>query len=368
MINNSSKRPIAFFIPALNGGGAQRVVVNLANSLLDITDHPIHVVLLRREGEFLDELRPAVNIVDLGTRRASLSVFALARYMRRERPRSMLSTLGYANIVFIISGLLAQRPCRLVVREANVVRKPTGKWIDKFRSRIIIGLMRMLYPCADAVVAICNDVLQSMQAAGVNIHNRTVVIGNPIDLMPPALTSNPMDYLPKPCPPFICSIGRLSESKGFDILLSAFSKVQDTHLNLVILGEGPLRNLLVRQARTLGIEDRVHMPGFVKNPRKILQKAELFVLSSRWEGFVNVLLEALATGVPVVSTDCPGSPNDILEGGAHGRLVPYDDPEALAAAIIKELEVPSGTREGRMARAKDFSAEKIARQYLEQVL
>jgi glycosyltransferase involved in cell wall biosynthesis len=362
------KQPISFFIPGLQGGGAQRVVVNLANILPDITEHPIHVVLARKEGEFLDELRPEVQIIDLGTKRASRSVFALAGYMRRERPQAMISTLNYANVMFLISGLLAGKPCPLIVREATVVRKPSGSLGDKLRGHITQTLMRLLYPRAAKVIAISRDVQQSLLDAGIKIHDKLALIGNPVEIESPKKEPGDLSWLPSPPPPFICSIGRLSEPKGFDVLLTAFAKLDDNRMHLVILGEGPLRESLTQQARDLGIDDRVHLPGFVKQPRQVLEKAELFVLSSRWEGFVNVLMEALATGVPVVSTDCPGSPGDILENGACGHLVQHDDPHALAEGIIKALEQPAGTPASRMARATDFSAEKIAREYLKEAL
>jgi glycosyltransferase involved in cell wall biosynthesis len=362
------KQPISFFIPGLQGGGAQRVVVNLANALLDITDHPIHVVLAHKVGEFIDELRPEVKIIDLGTKRASRSVFALARYMRRERPQAMISTLNYANVMFLFSGLLAGKPCPLIVREANVVRKPSGSLGDKLRGHITQGLMRLLYPRADKVIAISRDVQQSLLDVGIKIQDKLALIGNPVEIESSKIESVDLNWLPNPTPPFICSIGQLSVQKGFDTLLGAFAKLEDKNLHLVILGEGPLRGSLRHQAKELGVEGRVHLPGFVKQPRRVLEKAEMFVLSSRWEGFVNVLLEALATGVSVVSTDCPGSPRDLLENGKHGYLVPYDDPAALADGITRALENPAGTPEGRKARAEDFSAEKIARKYLEEAL
>ena len=195
---NQSKSVISFFIPALNGGGAQRVVVNLANALPDITDHPIHVVLARKEGEFVDELRPEVKIVDLGTKRVSRSVFALARYMHRERPQAMISTLNYANVMFLISGLLAGKPCPLIVREANVVRKPSGSLGGKLRGHVTQGLMRVLYPRADRVVAISRDVQQSLLDAGIKIGDKLALIGNPVEMESPRNEPVDLSWLPHP--------------------------------------------------------------------------------------------------------------------------------------------------------------------------
>jgi len=133
---------ISFFIPALNGGGAQKVVVNLANALVELTDRPIHIVLARAEGEFIDEVRPEVKIIDLGKRRASRSIPALARYLRQVRPAVLCSSLNYANVCAAIAWQLAGRPCRLVVREDNVVRPPGGGLRSFVQSSSAQGLMR----------------------------------------------------------------------------------------------------------------------------------------------------------------------------------------------------------------------------------
>ena len=130
---------------------------------------------------------------------------------------------------------------------------------------------------------------------------KLVEIGNPCVFLAQDGVVNKPAFLPQPMPDFVCAVGSLSYQKGFDLLLSAFARLSDTSLHLVILGEGPLRSELEKQIRVLGIEERVHLPGFVKDPVNIIAQADLFVLSSRWEGFPNVLLEALSTGVPIVA-------------------------------------------------------------------
>ncbi len=279
-----------------------------------------------------------------------------------------MSSMNYVNIVCMLAALLARRPCRIILREANVVLPQSGSFFVRLRKNQLIHLMRFFYPLADGIVANSQATLESIAEAGMGFSNKTVFIGNPITIPLPYLESISLEWLPEPRPPYICSVGRLAEQKGFDTLLSAFAKLMDTRLHLVILGEGELRESLTRQAEELGIKERVHMPGFVQNPMAVVRQSEAFVLSSRWEGFGNVLVEALATGVPVVSTDCPGAPRDILENGTHGHLVPYNDPAALADGIARALDNPAGTPEGRKARAEDFSAAKIARKYLEEAL
>ena len=360
-------RSVSFFIPALNGGGAQKVVVNLTNALVELTDRPVHIVLARAEGEFFDEVRPEVEIVDLDKGRASRAIPALARYLRQVRPAVLCSSLNYANVCAAIAWELAGRPCRLVVREDNVVRKPGGDPRNFFRSSVTQRLMRFAYPRTSAVVAISEAVAATLVDRKICPKSQIRVIGNPVSVMASSEASSGEVPLPALTDrAYICAIGRLAEQKGFDVLLQAFAQMGDQKPDLVILGEGPLRAELWALADRLNIADRVHMPGFVSEPERVLSKASLFVLSSRWEGFGNVLVEALATGVPIVSTDCPGAPRTLLRDGALGHLVPIDNPGALADAIAEALHSPRGTREARQERARDFAAPAIARQYLEE--
>lgn len=369
MRKNERQRPIALFIPALNGGGAQRVVVNLANALVNLTEHPIHVVLVRAEGEFLGDLCQEVHIYNLGKKRTLAAIPALAKYLRSERPVVLMSRMSYANIAATLAWIVAGRPCRLVLSEANVVHTAEGVWSQRLRQSLSIQGMRVLYPLADCVVANSEGTAKSMNAAGIALKREPVVVYNPVVTAKSSLlrTSEPLPFVLKDANArIICAIGRLTPQKGFDQLLLAFARMPHRDAELVILGEGALRKPLEEQARQLGISDRVHMPGFVDNPAQVLAKASLFVLSSRWEGFGNVLVEALAVGVPVVSTDCPGAPRALLCDGALGHLVSPDEPEALAAAIAEALTSPRATREERIARANDFAAPIIAQQYLEQ--
>lgn len=363
-------RPISFFIPALNCGGAQKVVVNLANALVDLTDNQIHVVLARCEGEFLAGLRSEIIVFDLKTKRASKSIFALARYLKSVRPHVIVSSMSYVNVVCIIASFLAGKPCKVVVREDSVVRRPSGGFADKSMCFLIQFLMRLLYPYANSVVTISDSVLKSILDSKIKVKNKVYVIGNPVCVDSSIESKRIIDDTAELSLPdfFICAIGRLTDAKGFDILLDAFSKVKNRKLHLVIVGQGELRDFLFHRSCELGLESRVHLVGYVNNPVSILQKAQVFVLSSRWEGFGIALVEALAVGIPIVSVDCFGAPREILENGIHGLLVPSEDPIALAKGIDMSLYNPVGTREGRIKRSLDFSPDKIARLYLDQVL
>ena len=351
----TNSRPISLFVPGLDGGGAQRVFVNLANTLVDMNEHPVHLVVTREGGIFQDELRPEVSLINLGTERVSRSIPALVRYMRVHCPHVFASTMNYCNIITIVAWHLAGRPCRLVVREANVVRES---------NRLMQMLMRWLYPQADCVIALSPEVRSSILRAGIRVPDKLVEIGNPCVFSARDGVVQQPGFLAQTMPRFVCAVGSLIHQKGFDLLLSAFARLSDTSLHLVILGEGPLRGELEKQCQILGIKQRVHLPGFVKDPAHIIKQADLFVLSSRWEGFPNVLLEALSTGVPIVAADCDGAPRSMLEDGRHGLLVEPENIAALAQGIKMALVAPVGTPECRRARAEDFSAERITRKYL----
>ena len=361
-----NQRPLSFFIPALNGGGAQKVVVNLANAMIDLTERPIHLVLARAEGEFLDQVRPEVTIVDLRCGRALRAIPALARYMRETRPKVLCSSLNYANVCATIAWMIARKPCRLVLREDSVVRPPNGSALARIRGRIRHQLMASLYSKSHAVVAISNAVAQTLEQQNICKSDKIRIIGNPVNMSvaQSSLTSRPARKVGWQTN-YIAAVGRLAEAKGFDVLIRAFSKIDRGDLDLVIVGEGPLRPELERLIADYGLAGRVHLPGFVPNPGPIVAGAKLFVLSSNWEGFGNVLVEALAAGTPVVSTDCLGGPCEILCDGEYGHLVPISNPSKLAQGIGSALLLPRSTPEDRKMRAMDFDTPVIARRYLE---
>lgn len=363
----SDQKPIAFFIPNLAGAGAQRVIVNLANSLVDITTHPVHVVLVRSDGIFLQLLRPEVVVVDLNKKRSLFSIHRLTKYLKLHQPVVLMSRMNYANVIATIGWLLAGRSSMLVLSEATIVKPHHRRRLAQLQGILLRWLMRRTYKLADLVVANSEGTAESLISTGVITRDKLVTISNPVLPRNRLTTSEAFVRLttPEANHSYICAIGRLEFAKGFDILLEAFSKLGDKSMELIILGEGPLRSELEGQAEVLGISKRVKLAGFFLDPTEVLARSRLFVLSSRWEGFGNVLVEALALGVPIVSTDCPGAPKSILLDGALGHLVQVDDASALREAIEHALVSPRGNPQERMARASDFYAPTIAKQYLD---
>lgn len=358
----TAARPLAFFIPGLNGGGAQRVFVTLVNTLVTMTDHPIHLVTSRDGGVFESRVDPRVVRVILGQNRVSLSVLSLAHYIRVERPVAMVSTLDYCNVVFLVATMFTRTRLRKVIREANVLQEDFESIITRSRAIILRTLMRLFYRRADDVIIITRDVERSLLRHRIVSADRMRRIPNPVLMEAEAPSVSASSAVP--AGPFILAIGRLSQQKGFDILIRAFAKLPNREAKLVILGEGPQESQLRALAAEQGVGERVVFPGFVDNTAPYLRLASLFVLSSRWEGFSNVLTEALAAGTPIVSTDCPGSPREVLDGGRFGRLADVGAPEQLAKAMAAELRSQTASAEARKERAKHYAANRVAELYL----
>lgn len=334
---------IALYIPSLRGGGAERAMLTVANGLAD-RGLGVDLVLVSAEGPYLREVSKDVRLVDLHSGRVLSSLPGLVRYLRKERPKALLSALNHANVMAIMARRLANVPTRLVVSERSTVSRAASQ-SQTLRQRCMLPLMRWSYRKADAVVAVSEGVADDLAFAISLPRARIDVIYNPVvtpDLETRAAEPVDHPWVGSEKPPVILAVGRLTPAKDYPTLIRAFAKVRSKHdCRLVILGEGELRVSLEALVSALGIDDSVQLPGFVENPFAWMRQASLFVLSSAWEGLPNVLIQAMACGTPVVSTDCPSGPREILEGGEWGVLVPVGNSTALAAAISAELEAPA---------------------------
>ena len=359
---------VALYLPSLRGGGAERVMVTLANGFAE-RGYVVDLVLARAEGPYLPEVASGVRIVDLGARGVVASLPGLVRYLRRERPGAMLSALNHANVIALLARRFAGVPTRLAVSEHAHLSLSLSVEPSR-RGWLMPWFMRHTYPWVDGVVAVSGGVADDLaQAIGLP-RQRIAVVYNPVvtDNML-ASAEAPLDH-PWFAPgeaPVVLGVGRLTTQKDFGILLRAFAKLRAQRpARLMILGESELRPALEALARQLGIDVDVALPGFTDNPYAYMRRAALFVLSSRFEGFGNVLAEAMACGTPVVSTDCPSGPAEILEGGKWGRLVPVGDVEALAEAMLATL---TETRHPNVARrAANFGVDQAVDGYLRVLL
>jgi len=301
----------------------------------------VDVVVINTRDAMVDAIGPNVRIVDLGRTRTAFAAGALYRYLRRTKPAVLMSTIENANALAAVVTSIAPRP-KLVLREAATLQTYLSK--STVRPTLMIQALKFSYRRADAIIAV---------SAGIGKQLTTLVSGNTakVHVVPnPVLTervfSGAMDevdhkWLTVKNLPVVLAAGRLSSEKGFDSLLSALALVLPYFpCKLIILGEGELRQGLQQLSMELGIEDAVDFPGFVSNPFAFMAKSDLFVLSSRKEGLPNVLVQALALCYNVVSTDCVTGPREILDDGELGRLVPVDEPVAMADAIVAALREP----------------------------
>ena len=334
----TSEERLALFLPGLYGGGAERVVLNLAKGI-SARGYPVDLVLARAEGSYMSQIPDAVRLIDLKAPRVLGSVPALTKYLRNERPKALLSGL-FANVVALWARRLSGVPCRLVITEHNTLSSVV-KSNNNFRLQLYPKLAEWFYPWADTIIAVSSDVANDLTRTAKIPQNLIKVVYNPI--VTPDLQDKSEAQLDHPWfrdgePPVILSVGRLTDQKAFDVLIRAFSLVRKNRpARLLILGEGKNRPALESLIKQLGLEQDVSLMGFVQNPYPYMAHAALFVLPSRWEGLPTVLVEAMYLGAPIVATDCPGGSSEILKDGQFGKLVPVDAPLILAEAIESSM-------------------------------
>jgi len=347
-------------------GGVERMVTNLVEAFARI-GHDVDLLLIRARSAHLRELPAAVRVIPLARRHALNSLFPLIGYLRRERPAALLAAKDRAGRVAILARALARVHTRVVVRlgtNLSAALQAQGWW----RRWPRYLPMRLIYRWADAVVAVSEGVaLDTARITGLPAR-RIHVVRNPV--ITPALAR----HAAAPCEhpwlrdrdcPVILGAGRLTPQKDFATLIRAFALVRAQRpCRLVILGEGRLRCSLQGLVQDLDLGEAVDLPGFEPNPYPLMAAADLFVLSSAWEGSPNVLTEALALGTPVVATDCPSGPREILSDGRVGPLAPVGDARALSRAILRTLDQPPPRQALRNAAA-EYSADASATHYLE---
>jgi len=402
-LDRYAAKHIALFIPSLAGGGVERSTLNLADALVK-RGHQVDLVLCRAKGSYLGQVPASVKVIALkaapwwlGRVRALSADYNhfgtlllpvllaykpsprlrylpdLVLYLRHETPDALLSAMTYPNLVALWARCLAEVPTRVVISEHNTLSRQViqGSKIWNWRWRFLPPVIRRVYPWADSIVAVSNGVADDLSLTASISRERITTVYNPV--VTPELQEKlraPLDHpwFAPGSPPVLLAVGRLVAQKDFPTLLKAFARVRAVRpARLVILGEGKKRTKLEVLARKLGVASDVALPGFMPNPFPYMMRASVFVLSSAWEGLPGVLIEAMACGCPVVSTDCPSGPAEILGGGAYGPLVPVADDAALAKAILSVLETPPDSERLR-AQAALFSVDRATDQYLQVLL
>lgn len=364
------KKKIAIFLPSLSGGGAEKMMVNIARGFSE-NGILVDLVLGNAKGPYMSMVPKEVRIVDLKSTRLLLSLRKLAKYLRDEKPQSLLVTLESSSVIALLAKIISRVSTKLVVRIPNNMSQQM-KNAKSVKHKFILRLASMLYKKADGIIAISKGVAKdTAKVTGIPLE-KIEVIYNPVvtdELITKAMEQVNHKWLKNDSEiPTIIGVGRLSKQKDFPVLVEAFSKViKKRDARLVIIGEGEEQESLNQLVKDLELTEKVDFIGFVDNPYKFMEKSSVFVLSSAWEGFGNVIVEAMACGTPIVSTDCKSGPSEILDNGNFGKLVPVGDSEKMASAIIESLD-SSINPELIKERAAEFRLDSIKKQYLKMLI
>lgn len=351
---------ILFFLSSLSAGGAERVALLLAQEMAR-QGNQVTVAVARSSGDFAEQFPPSVELVDLGCGKPIKAPYRLFKVIRGRRPDAIIAFGMQAGIAASLSQVIFGWKCLLLVRNENNMR---AEWGSSNGVNRIVGPILSRWVARRHKIVCVSDSLTGASAAYFKVGlEQVVTIRNPVSIeMDPA---NPEDFLhpwlKKKDIPTLVAVGRLEYQKGFDTLIEALSIVRKrVSARLVIFGDGSLREKLERDVEAFGLSNVIDMPGFTRYPALQMREASAFVLSSRFEGFPLVVIEALLSGARVISTDCDFGPAEILENGRYGVLCQVDDPDGLADAIMRVL---SGSSEPEIPSTEwggQFSAKVVA--------
>lgn len=355
---------LAFLLPDMGGGGAERVALRLIADFI-ARGHEVDLVLVKATGELLPLVPAGVRVIDLGASRLRSALFPLVRYFRARRPHAIQISMWPLTIVGIIAARLARTGTRVVTSDHIVLTRQYGSSGRVFRA--MRWTIRTFYPRAAARILVSRQSADDLAAFTGLDRNSLDVVYNPVEAPPPASEGSAAPGWPEGAARLL-TVGKLKDQKNHHLLIRAFRLlIQRRAATLMIVGEGPLGEELRAYAREQGVADKVIFAGFTTDPWPYFRSADLFVLSSNYEGYPLVLLEAMRCGLPVVSTDCESGPREILDDGRYGPLVPVGDAEALAAAVEQALDRPADP-ESLRARAEALSGQDTSDRYLSLML
>ncbi|MDX2231921.1 MAG: glycosyltransferase [Leptolyngbyaceae cyanobacterium bins.349] len=367
-MDSSLPRLISVFLPALEGGGAERAMLHLAQGFAQ-RGIPTDLVVAEATGVYLEMLPPGVQLVNLQARTPVVvsKTLALRRYLQQTQPDVLLSALDIVS-----SATWAKRLAGVTTRVVMCVQTNLSQQFQDHQpwtgGKLRPQFVRWFYPWADEIVAASQGVALDVAAMSHLPPEQVKVIYNPV--VTPAVKAKLQTAIAHPwfgpgAPPVILGVGRLVTQKDFPTLIRAFARLRQHQVaRLMILGEGDQRPKLEALIQDLDLVQDVALPGFVENPYAYMAQASVFALSSIFEGFGNVVAEALAAGTPVVATDCDSGPAEILADGQYGALVPVGDDQAFATAIAHTLAQPRHSHR-LQARAEAFSLDVVTDQYLQ---
>ena len=330
---------VCFVIPTLTGGGAERVAVSVL-SALDPRHQRLLYLFSAADGVYFDGIDPGVRVVVAAERSWLARLFELARFLRSSRPDIVMPFLSY--FITAIAARLAGTGARVVFNQGTpttgFLDDPDFSWKQPLRRRVFAWATRWFYRRADAVVVTSQGVADDLATRYGVPRAKMRVLHNPVDLEAIATAMvEPIDA-PAGDGPVVVAAGRLAGVKNYPLLIDAIRCLRGGRPRLWILGDGPERAALEQYAREQGVGDSVRFWEFQSNPWRFIARAEVFVLTSTYEGFGNVLIEAMACGTPVVATRSPGT-SEIIEHERNGLLVDHE-PQAVASAIARVLGDP----------------------------
>jgi glycosyltransferase involved in cell wall biosynthesis len=362
---------IAIFLSQLRGAGIQRMRLNIIELLIE-RGFEVDLVVTYRQGELLGHVPENVQVFELASAGKLFLFNALFKYLKTRRPSHIMSSYEDISVaILVFSRYLRFKPFILISTHNALSKLEEEKgYLNYIKQRLLILLMRKYYPLADALVAVSGGVATEMRQLLKLPEDRIRVIYNPViatDFESRLDDPAPVD-LDSTCPGAIVGyFGRLHPQKRVDLLIDAFpSVIQKQDSTLLLVGDGPQRAQLERQVQRLDLEKNVIFFGFAPNPYPLMRRCDLVVLPSDYEGLGNVLIEAMACGTQVVSTDCPYGPSEILEGGRWGQLVPTGDAVLMARAIMCALSreywiAPESLKD----RGMNFTSLESTQKYLE---
>lgn len=353
MRQDDAPKRVAILLPSLDFGGAERVALTLARSLNE-AGYRIEFLLMNRQGRFLEEAQRQFTVVDLACRRTWQLPLRLLSYLRSARPHVLISSFWKLNLCACVAKAF-HRDVLLFLWEHSMVSKSKNSPRALFAPSASIA-----YQFSDRVVCVSNGVKRDIADLTFCLEGKLTVIFNPIE--PPS--PEHFEACSTGDPKRIVWVGRMTSNKNPCLLLEAFALVaQEVDASLAYVGDGPERGALEARALELGLSDRVTFAGYEADPYRWIMSSRLLVVSSDHEGFGNVLVEALHCGLRVVATDCGLGVREILDG-RYGTIVPVGNAQAMAVAILQELE-STAPRSAQMEGAKRFLPQFVARQFLE---
>lgn len=359
------KKNISIILPSLDGGGAERVNLDLAHEF-DRKGFQVEFVLMQARGELLKEAEDKFSVFDMNCERARNISSYLRKYFRNRKPDVLIISIWPLTVIVPIVLYFSSYSCKVIICEHNTLSLQYKNY-GKFHHLAMRISMAVGYRLAHSRVGVSKGVIEDISNLSWIGLRKFKVIHNPVRQI-----SNPSEQSLRDIETLwscesgarILSVGSFKKQKNHQLLLRAFAQLENKNAHLMLVGEGEGKNYLLKLTSELGLAEKVTFAGFQIDPTPFYKTADLFVLSSNYEGFGNVIVEALACGTRVVSTDCKSGPSEILEKGKYGILVPVSNENALSSAIKQALSSPKNPSL-LIERAKNFAQDIIAERYLE---